>query len=43
MPSSGMWHPTLRHIPEDGSLHGHRLENLKSYIIKLKKVLVAKQ
>jgi hypothetical protein len=24
---------TLRHIPEDGILHHHRCENLKSYII----------
>jgi hypothetical protein len=23
---------TRRHIPEDGILHGHRRENLKSYI-----------
>jgi hypothetical protein len=25
---------TRRHIPEDGILHSHRCENLKSYIIK---------
>jgi hypothetical protein len=23
--------PTLRHIPEDGILHSHRRESLKSY------------
>jgi hypothetical protein len=26
---------TWRHIPEDGILHSHRLENLKSYILIL--------
>jgi hypothetical protein len=26
---------TLRHIPEDGILHSRRLENLKSYIVKV--------
>jgi hypothetical protein len=25
---------TRRHIPEDGILHSHRRENLKSYIVK---------
>jgi hypothetical protein len=24
---------TLRHIPEDGILHSHRRENLKSYLM----------
>jgi hypothetical protein len=34
MPSSGMWRHTAtrRHIPEDGIIHSHRSENLKSYI-----------
>jgi hypothetical protein len=42
MPSSGMWRradmykPTFlrnvtAHIPEDGFLHSHRRENIKSY------------
>jgi hypothetical protein len=26
---------TRRHIPEDGILHSHRRENLKSYILDL--------
>jgi hypothetical protein len=26
---------TRRHIPEDGILHGHRRENLKSYIFNV--------
>jgi hypothetical protein len=26
---------TQRKIPEDGILHSHRCENLKSYIVKL--------
>jgi hypothetical protein len=26
---------TRRHIPEDGILHGHRCENLKSYKFRL--------
>jgi hypothetical protein len=26
---------TRRHIPEDGILHSHRLENLKSYVITI--------
>jgi hypothetical protein len=26
---------THRHIPEDGILHSHRCENLKSYIMQL--------
>jgi hypothetical protein len=34
--SSGSWQDltraTLRNIPEDGILHSHRRENLKSYI-----------
>jgi hypothetical protein len=36
MPSSGMWRriDTRRHIPEDGILHRHRRENLKSYNLK---------
>jgi hypothetical protein len=25
---------TQRHIPEDGIIHSHRSENLKSYIVK---------
>jgi hypothetical protein len=26
-------HTTRRHIPEDDTLHNHRCENLKSYIV----------
>jgi hypothetical protein len=30
---------TRRYIPEDGALHNHRCENLKSYIIVLRLIL----
>jgi hypothetical protein len=30
--TSGLTTTTRRHIPEDGTLHSHRRENLKSYI-----------
>jgi hypothetical protein len=43
MPFSGMWRRLGRHVPEDGSRHSHRLKTHKSYIIKLKKILIAKQ
>jgi hypothetical protein len=30
--------PTYRHIPEDGIIHNHRRENLRSYINRLDSV-----
>jgi hypothetical protein len=31
--TSALTKSTLRHIPEDGILHGYRLENLESYML----------
>jgi hypothetical protein len=31
--SGATQHTTRRHIPEDDTLHNHRCENLKSYIV----------
>jgi hypothetical protein len=33
MKSIIFWDTTRRHIPEDYTLHNHRCENLKSYIL----------